>query len=409
MKINLIILGVLLQVIFATSLSAQVFNDGAAVTIEEGALLHIDGNFTNQGGMISNDGLIEIGGNWSNTIMTNPLNPNNGEVLLVGTDQTFGGDFPTLFNDVNLQDNQRLTLSNTVGINNTIHLANGIVTLNENTLHLTSSATTALTASTGGIIAETADTYGFLRWDVGEEMVGTYSIPFINDNGNAVDIDFTLNAPGVGVTGYMLFSTYGTDEANEPFPIGVSNILISGEESGNNLVDRFWVLEPMEYTTTPTGTASLSFDDSIEIGGTNDIVLDNVEVVRWDGVSAWESLASLLDDDNTVRSESIDVFGTFGLWSNFTTSVVNPELLIDLAAYPNPTADILNLEFSSESSHDADVRVFNLHGQELHSINESITTGNNYIQLSTKDLVQGNYIVLISSDELQAIQKFTKL
>ncbi len=409
MKINLIILGVLLQVIFATSLCAQVFNDGAAVTIEEGALLHIDGNFTNQGGMISNDGLIEIGGNWSNTIMTNPLNPNNGEVLLVGADQTFGGDFPTLFNDVNLQDNQRLTLSNTVGINNTIHLANGIVTLNENTLHLTSSATTALTASTGGIIAETADTYGFLRWDVGEEMVGTYSIPFINDNGNAVDIDFTLNAPGVGVTGYMLFSTYGTDEANEPFPIGVSNILISGEESGNNLVDRFWVLEPMEYATTPTGTASLSFDDSIEIGGTNDIVLDNVEVIRWDGVSAWESLASLLDDDNTVRSESIDVFGTFGLWSNFTTSVVNPELLIDLAAYPNPTADILNLEFSSESSHDADVRVFNLHGQELHSINESITTGNNYIQLSTKDLVQGNYIVLISSDELLAIQKFTKL
>ena len=201
-------------------MNAQFYNDGALVTIQSDALLHIQGDFINQGGEITNEGLIELGGDWVNTVMTPPLTPNAGTVSLQGNDQSIGGDFPTLFHNVTVNQAQNVTLTSSIGIGNSIELNDGIVTLDRNVLHLLSPEPEALTFNEGGVIAETSDNYGFVRWDLAETAPNSYTIPFINSLGNSVPLSYELQGTGVGDLGFLLFSTYGSEEDNSPLPIG---------------------------------------------------------------------------------------------------------------------------------------------------------------------------------------------
>ena len=136
----------LLKLLFVQLAISQVYNDGADITIQPDAFIHIEGDFTNQGGIINNNGAIEIAGNWINSVMTNPLNPGNGVVVFLGTQQTIGGDFNTLFNELELQNDQELLLNSTIGIENEINLANGTLELNRNILHLLNDDSEALVA-----------------------------------------------------------------------------------------------------------------------------------------------------------------------------------------------------------------------------------------------------------------------
>ena len=107
---------------FINESQAQFYNVGALVTIQEGALLHIQGDFHNLGGEITHEGIIELGGNWENLVMSGPLTPGMGTVILVGDSQIIGGDFPTLFHDVVLDSSQEVTLSSSVAIGNSVDL-----------------------------------------------------------------------------------------------------------------------------------------------------------------------------------------------------------------------------------------------------------------------------------------------
>ena len=159
---------------------SQFYNDGAEVIVQNGCFVHIQGDFINQGGVVTNEGRIELGGNWTNTVPSNPLSQGTGNVVLLGDDQAIGGDFNTLFNQLQFSNTQNVTLNATIGISDQIDLADGTLFLNRNTLHLLSPSNEAILTNTGTIVAETADEYGYVRWDVEENVNGEYNLSLIH-------------------------------------------------------------------------------------------------------------------------------------------------------------------------------------------------------------------------------------
>lgn len=408
-----LIYGVLISLICsANPLTAQLYNDGAEVTIQANAFMHLQGDFTNQGGTIFNDGLIELGGNWINTVVTNPLNPGSGDVDLVGTDQTIGGDFNTLFNFLALRDAQNVRLEATAGIENEFNLNNGTLNLNRNTLHLLSPMSTALPNNGGGIIAETSDVYGYVRWDIGGMGMGMgdYLIPFISNSSTAIPTSFTLTEAGIDDDGFMLFSTYGTSEANTPFPISVNNIDLPGNESGQQMVDRFWIVSAEEYVTPPTTNLSLSFDDGSEIGGANEIDLadGDLEILNWDGVDTWNAISSDPSIAPTVSSEGLNDYGTFVIWSPFTTSVIDQSKLVSTSLFPNPSTDAVNLQFSSEFNDDIELYIVDQLGRIVGGSSATITQGENKLSISVANLSSGSYQLVMVGENINAVESFVK-
>lgn len=379
---------------------AQFYNDGADVIVQDDALLHIQGDFINQGGLITNQGLIELGGDWLNTISDNPLMPGSGVVSLLGNFQTIGGGFNTLFYDLLLSDDQEVSLANSIGVQNVIDLSDGFLRLNGNILHLLSPSNTALSTNTGGIFAELSG--GFVRWDIGEMGMGNYSIPFQNGFNNNVHLDFGVTSSGAGADGYLLATTSRTNSANSPLPSSISNRIIEGDDTGLNLVDRFWQLDAIDFTTQPGLSASLTYDTQSEILTPNTIDVERLELIVWDSVqNTWgQNTFSSFIDENVVTSP-LDQFGYFMLWSNTTTSVIDAEKLVSLSVFPNPTTDLVQLTFDSPYSESARILVVNTQGQYLRERIVALDAGQNRFRLHVEDLPDGMYQLLIVGESIQ--------
>jgi hypothetical protein len=399
----------ILQLTSLTISYGQFYNDGAEVTIQENAFIHIQGDFINQGGIVFNEGLIELGGNWINTVIENPLSPGTGEVSLVGMDHNIGGEFNTLFNVLSVSDDQSLTLDRTIGIFNAIDLANGTINLNRNTLHILSPLNTALLSNNGGILAETSDIYSYVRWDVAETSQQEYTIPFINENGNQIPLSFQLNEAGIGDEAYMLFSTYGTANDNMPLPIDVTNIDLQGDVTGLAVVDRYWIVEGIDYTSLPSSSLTLSFDPSSEVVGDNTINIDELEVINWDGIDTWNAIEGQSNGTGSLTTDDISQYGEFSIWSNTTTSVIDTEKLVDLAVFPNPSQDAISLKFDSPENEVLNVMVIDNMGRVVMNNESLIFQGENELTYDVNALSSGSYQILIIGQSINAVKKFSKI
>ena len=408
---NTILIWLLLLITY-TGLYSQFYNDGAEVLIENGCFVHIQGDFINQGGLITNEGRIELGGNWINTVMSNPLSQGTGVVTLLGNDQTIGGAFNTLFNDLQILNSQNVTLGATIGISDQINLGDGTLTLDRNILHILSSSSNALLSMEGGIIAETTDDYGYVRWDIGEDGSGQYAIPFENNLGTNIPVSFNVTGiQGTGPDGYLLFTTFVTDEVNNPAPIGVTNVDINGDNSGLRLVDRFWEINTIDYTVAPSISTTLIFDESNEIVNNNDIETDKLEVINWE-IPSQMWLTSPRESDsspNSVTSELIENYGSLGLWSNTTTSVDDPETLVAINLWPNPTVNELSFEVDYDKTETVQVFIFNELGELLITRNEKILSGNNLLKIDVDVLDAGAYQLYLTGETLTSSSRFVKI
>ncbi len=407
---KLILILSIIQIVFLIPVSGQLYNDGAEVTIQDDALLYIEGNFINQGGTIFNSGLIEVGGDWENTVSTNPLNPGSGNVDLVGGDQVIGGDFNTLFNNLSLRDDQTITLNSTIGIQNTVSLANGTIDLNRNTLHILNSSRDALVTSGGNVKAETADQYGYLRWDISDKADGNYSIPFISSSNVEIPVTFEITEQGNGDLGYLLFSTFNTDEANNPLPLEVTNLEIKGADDGLNLIDRFWNIQAVDYTIAPNTSASFTLDIDNDLGGLNAIDLDKLEVFNWNKTTGdWSSIGLTNLDDDLVEIAVSNVYGDYVIGSNVPTAVIDLEKLVDISVYPNPTENFIFITLDGDANEKVDVSLINQHGKIVLQQSEFIQNGTNQFRIDLETLPAGIYHSVIIGETRNGVKKFVKL
>lgn len=156
------------------------------------------------------------------------------------------------------------------------------------------------TSGTGGNIVSEGE-LNELIWRIGTGT-GTYSIPFTTtpsvSGGNQTKIPLTMTISSAGVVANpdasFKFSTYETADNNTVWHSRVNHM--NGENTGTDnslfVVDRFWQLDGINYTTRPSATISFTYDDAAnEIDGTNTITEANLKAQRWnDATSSWGGL-----------------------------------------------------------------------------------------------------------------------
>lgn len=124
------------------------------------------------------------------------------------------------------------------------------------------------TAGTGGnLISE--NEYNKVRWNIGNNT-GNYVLPYTTGTGTDVKMPLTYQITGAGSGGtHIDFSTYSTTIANTPYPSMVNNVLDQNTETTDNsdyILDRFWIIDAMNYTTRPSVTMQMGYDPDETVG-----------------------------------------------------------------------------------------------------------------------------------------------
>jgi hypothetical protein len=298
----------------------------------------------------TNIGTLTLQGNWTNN-GTFTAGAGTTSVVFGGNGasqpQTIGGTTADSFFRLRLNTNDDtdiVRLSKNITVTNLLTLTRGGLELNGNQISITSNATTAITrASPGYIKSETTGTpHSRVRWTI-STGTGSYVYPFGKTSAAADYVPFTLNVTGAGVgTGTFEVSTYATAGDNTPYPSGVTNVTSGLDNSGSQVTDRFWILTPAGFTTSPTSTLTFTTTstEAAGIGG-------NLRAQRWTTGNVWESP---LPSQSNPTSTSVSVPGvtTYSPWTLASHLTPLPIELLKFEARPANGAIDLSWETATE-------------------------------------------------------------
>ena len=92
-------------------------------------------------------------------------------------------------------------------------------------------------------------------------------------------------------------------------------------------------------------------------------------------------------------------WGSFGVWTMPTNRIEGGESIANLDVYPNPSRDVFNISFTSETIQDLQVRVLNIVGEEI--IVESLQQfiGEYTKQIDLQDNAKGIYFLEIETNQ----------
>lgn len=207
-----------------------------------------------------------------------------------------------------------------------------------------------------------------LRWMIGNGT-GTYTVPFSTALG--VEFPFSINITGAGAgSGNITFSTYpGASWDNNTYrPTDVTHMFDYATGSVNNsshVIDRFWIIDPLSYTTKPSATFSITYIDAEHTPAGNTIVESNLGAQRFNtGSGIWGDYlpqGTVNTATNVVSAIPVTAANFFRSWTLSETTSPLPITLLGFNAscqdkYVNitwSTASESNIErFSIWGSHD---------------------------------------------------------
>ncbi len=263
------------------SLEAQLYNDGCQITVQSNAVLHVQGDFIHQAGVIDNAGIVEIGNDWINNGSNNPIIDTQGTVVLFGTNQNIGGTAPSSFYNLVFDGLGDISLLQNAGVNGFLDIGQTNLLLNQNQISLINPANTALVSNGGQIVSETAISNGTLVWNIGSST-GTYLLPF-GSGVEAFPLQYSVAQAGAG-NGAVSFATYPTSAINMPLPAGVSNLNLNGADDALNMVDRFWIIDGMGFSADPMANITFAFDQA-SVLAPNTLDPTQLQVAEWDAAN----------------------------------------------------------------------------------------------------------------------------
>jgi hypothetical protein len=358
----------LIPLFLAVSLSSvaqnELYIDGAVITIQNGALVYVDGDITiTNSGTVTNEGDIHLTGNWTNNV-SGGLTYSGGStntIHFVGSGtQVIGGSQSTTFNNLTLNGptSVRIDVNTTAGGtgSGTLALNASELNLNALTMTVTNATTGAITRTSGYVLSESVSpNYGYLSWQIGTSSVGTYTVPFGTAGGTAyIPFIFTITSPGNASTGAVAAATYPTDASaspnNSPWPSGTPAMTdASLNPLWSKIADRFWNVNLNNYTTRPTLTYAFTYQDASpnDLLGTNNLTETNLQAIYYGGPgspSAWAPWPLGSDDPTNNRVTGV---------TNVDFSA--PWLLLDPQGLILP---VTLLEFDAEPVENTYIHVF---------------------------------------------------
>lgn len=203
-----------------------------------------------------------------------------------------------------------LGLTNAMAQNRMVFNNNAYVVItNSAYLVVDNSNSNAITlAGTGGnIISE--NEFNRVKWNIGTS-VGTYVVPFTKSAGNKIQLRLGITTAGVG-GGYILFSTYGSatwdNNTYKPSDVTGMGAICCGANNSANVIDRFWIIDALNYTTKPTVRITFTYLDAEWSGAGNTITESSLFAQRFNStINDW--------------GDWLGLFGTTGIATNNTST-----------------------------------------------------------------------------------------
>lgn len=184
----------------------------------------------------------------------------------------------------------------------------------------TSSNAISTVGSGGNIVSENET--NIVRWNIGA-ATGNYMVPFSNQIGNKIPLVLNITNSGVAL-GSVNFSTYGgaTWDNSTYLPSNVTNMSSACcVNNSANVIDRFWVIDAINYTTKPGVSIDFTYLDAEHTASSNTIIESLLFAQRFnptpnntwgDWLGTYGTASTVL---NTVSSGSISPANFFKSWT----------------------------------------------------------------------------------------------
>lgn len=244
-------------------------------------------------------------------------------------------------------------------------------------------------SGSGGIITESE--FDQVIWSIANNT-GTYIMPFVSQ-GTLTQLPFTCNitTPGIG-SGRIAFSTYpGATWNNNTFrPTDVThmgNIAINVNNS-DNVIDRFWIIDPLTYTTKPTAVFNFTYRDAEHLQVGNAIVESDLGAQRFNSsLGIWGDYlpqGTTNVASNVTSSVPVSPANFFRSW---TLSEISQPLGVDVVVfYAACDNESVSLNWETEQEFNVDYFTIELFNGESYDLIEEIDASdsqNSYYSVST--------------------------
>ncbi len=332
--------------LFFSSYSQGLFNQGARIVFSGGGQMVINGaagNYSStSGGLItpSSSSSITLGGNWINNSANVAFTTDGGAVILNGANQTIGGSNPSAFYHLTLSGSgtkQLAVNSTTVGgqsnFTGILSVNSLILDLNSNILNITNPAGSGIAAATGVIVSETnsAVNPSIVRWYM-RTSTGIHDVPFgVTTGPTQIPLRFNITTAMGSTSDYVDLSTRSTAAADNLPWAGISNVsavsffycpnnsLSANPCAINSVIDRWWDITPSSAVTTNLTLSYRGIENTLNAPYN----IGMVGIQWWDG-SAWNL-------DNTVSGSAAAVTSGVGSVSASGLSQFCPFVISSLA------------------------------------------------------------------------------
>jgi hypothetical protein len=109
---------------------------------------------------------------------------------------------------------------------------------------------------------------------------------------------------------------------------------------------------------------------------------------------------------NYYQLKQIDLDGTF---TRSNIIAVTPASITGTVVAPNPARDYVDVQFSSRTSGNADLEIYNISGMKLQSSKIQIVEGKNIHRVGVSKLYEGNYFIKVSHNGETSKLRFVKV
>lgn len=343
----------LLLVFLPFKISAQLITNNAAITVNPGASIQINGSIQNNANSsINNLGTITVAGDFINNSGTSLFTPTlvGSVVMPSAIVQNISGNAVTRFLNLNLSGGTK-TLQSSIEVggtgNGVLSMNNAILNLNSDTLTILNPASAAITTTTGFIQSETSPVSGYgtvVRKVQNASGTGSYSFPFGTVAGVPIPVTFAFTS-GITSLGQVSISTYPTlttnTPNNRPLPTGITSLVdFFGVENASKTIDRFWVSNVSGFTGTPVANMTLTYDEPEWLSGTN-VISEPTMLPQLHNFSTWSAPISgtINTSTNTMSLTGISNFN--GVWTLAGNNSPLPVELLSFTATPEDNQKVI--------------------------------------------------------------------
>lgn len=360
-----------LTVFLVGGLSAQVMTNGAAIDIQAGAVLTIQGGLSNEGsGSINNNGVIMVEGDLINNSSQN-VSDGQGQVELNGSSpQSIGGSSASGFHDFRLSNPAGLTLNQDISVGGSLDMEFGNLDLNGQIISLSETASLMGESDTSRIFGVTGE------------------IQTTRDLGTPAG----MNIANLGVE-----ITSSTNMGSTRIIRGHAAQMVG---TGNS-IERYFDIIPANNSNLDADFRMYYFPSELNGQDPNTLALFRLNA----GATNWTPALGNSDvAGGYVEQTGIDAMALWTLSSDGTTSITDPRPELQAGYYPNPMTSgqvlhVAGLETGTYAFTLFDARGRQVMAEELEAFSSEVD-----VQISLPHLALGMYTMRIQSEDFRPMR-----